>query len=188
MGLWAPLLLVALRITSVVIPALPGTAYSILAGALFGFRQGLVLICLADLISCSLSFHLSRRYGRGLVTRLVGARFMGRVDGLSRQHLEGNVVLMTAFLMSGFFDFVCYGVGLTRTAWRRFLPALIVSILLSNPPIVALGAGVLDGGKRLLGFALLGTFALALLTGWIRGRRSPPSAAAAAPGLPGPGR
>lgn len=116
------------------------------------------------MISCSLSFGLSRRYGRSFITRLVGDRFMIRIDRLSKKNLENNFFLMTAFLMTGLFDFVCYGVGLTKTPWQKFAPALLISIAISNPPIVALGAGLLESGKLLLGFALLGVFALGILT------------------------
>jgi len=165
LGVWAPVGIFLLRFTSVIIPALPGSAYSVLSGGVLGFSQGLLVICLADLLSCSLSFSLSRRYGRNLVQRLVGARFMDRIDTLSQRHLEQNFFLLTGFLMTGFFDFVCYGVGLTRAPWLRFAPALIISIIISNPPIVALGAGLLEGGKLLVGFALLGVFGLAIATG-----------------------
>ncbi len=168
LGVWAPLGIFLLRFTSVVIPALPGTAYSVLSGALLGFTQGLLVICLADLLSCSLSFFLSRRYGRGLVEQMVGANFMNKIDTLSQRHLERNFFLMTGFLMTGFFDFVCYGIGLTKAPWLRFAPALIISIAISNPPIVALGAGLLAGGKLLLGFAVLGFFALAIVTGLVQ--------------------
>ena len=163
LGLWAPVGIFALRFTSVVIPALPGTAYSVLSGSLLGFTQGLTVICLADLCSCSLSFLLSRRYGRQFVQRLVGKSFMHRIDTLSQRHLEQNF-----FLMTGFFDFVCYGVGLTKAPITRFAPALVLSIAISNPPIVALGAGLLEGGKLLLGFALLGVFGLAIITGLVQ--------------------
>ncbi|MEO0433606.1 MAG: VTT domain-containing protein [Cyanobacteria bacterium J06656_5] len=171
-GVWAPLALFFLRFTSVVIPALPGTAYSVLAGGLLGFSQGLLVICLADICSCSLSFFLSRQFGRSFVQRLIGKRFITRVDNLAKKHLERNFFLMTAFLMTGFFDFVAYGVGLTQASWLRFLPALILSIAISNPPIVALGAGLLEGGKLLLAFAILGVFALAILTGFLQ-RKQP---------------
>ena len=172
LGVWAPLALFFLRFTSVVIPALPGTAYSVLAGGLLGFSQGIVVICLADMCSCSLSFFLSRQFGRTFVQRLVGERFITRVDALSQKHLERNFFLMTAFLMTGFFDFVAYAVGLTQAPWLRFIPALILSIAISNPPIVALGAGLLEGGRLLLVFAILGAFALALLTGFLQ-RKQP---------------
>ncbi len=170
LGFWGPLGLFILRFISVVFPILPGTAYSILAGGLFGFSTGLIIICLADLFSCSLSFYLSRKYGREMVEKLVGNRFMIRVNRLSQQHLENNFFLMSAFLMTGFFDFVCYGVGLTKTSLMCFFPALIISILISNPPIVALGAGLLEGGKLLLGFAILGMLGLGIITAIVKRR------------------
>jgi uncharacterized membrane protein YdjX (TVP38/TMEM64 family) len=164
LGIWATVAVFGLRFTSIVIPALPGTAYSIFAGGLLGFVPGLITICLADVISCSLCFYLSRRYGRNLIVKLVGDRMITRVDKLSQKNLENNFFLMTAFLMTGLFDFVCYGVGLTKTPWQKFAPALLISIALSKPPIVALGAGVLESGKLLLGFALLGVFILGIMT------------------------
>lgn len=164
LGAWGFLIIGGLRLTSVIIPALPGTVYSVLAGGLFGFVPGLIVICLADLISCSLSFILARRYGRNLVVRLVGDRFLDRLDRFSQKKVAQNFWLMTSFLMTGLFDFVAYGIGLTKTPWRKFAPALIVGVSLSNPPIVALGAGLLESGRLLLGFAALGIFALGLIT------------------------
>ncbi len=172
LGPWVPVGIFLLRFTSVVIPALPGTAYSVLSGGLLGFTQGLLVICVADLFSCSLSFSLSKRYGRNLVQRLVGSKFIDKIDRLSQRNLEHNFFLLTGFLMTGFFDFVCYGVGLTKASWRKFFPALIISIAISNPPIVALGAGLLEGGKLLLGIALIGVFILATITGWVQRRSS----------------
>ena len=95
---------------------------------------------------------------------------MGQVDSGASNYLENNPFLVTGFLMTGLFDFVSYAVGLTQMQWRKFLPALILGIIISTPPIVALGAGIFTGGKWLLGFALLGMFALAFLAGWLNRR------------------
>ncbi len=173
LGIWAPIGLFALRFTSVVIPALPGTAYLILAGGVLGFSQGLLVMAVADLCSCTLSFSLSRWFGRSLVERLVGESFLDRIDHLSRKHLETNFFLLTGFLMTGFFDFVCYAVGLTKAPWIKFAPALVLSIALSDPPFVALGAGLLEGGRSLLAFALLGAFGLATVTAIIQRQKDP---------------
>ncbi len=172
MGIWVPLALFALRFTSVLIPALPSEAYSILTGGLLGFPKGLLVVCVSDFLSCSLSFWIASTYGRGMVVRLVGDRFMSRVDRFTQKHLERNFFLMTAFMMTGFFDFVAYGIGLARAPWRKFLPALVLSIAISNPPVVALGAGILAGKRQvfLVVFSVLGIFGLALLTGWIQQR------------------
>jgi uncharacterized membrane protein YdjX (TVP38/TMEM64 family) len=62
-------------------------------------------------------------------------------ENLSKKYLEKNFFLLTGFLMTGWFDFVSYGVGLTKLRWRKFLLALIVSVLLSDLPFVATGNG-----------------------------------------------
>jgi len=177
LGAWVPVGLFFLRFTSVVIPALPGTAYSALAGALLGFVPGMMVVCLSDFLSCSLSFWLASRFGRDFVSNLVGQRFMARVDKFSQKNFENNFFLMAAVMMTSFFDFAAYGAGLARTPWHKFLPALVISILVSNPPFVALGTGLFaDGvgpfssGKAVAWVALLGIFGLTLITGLVRRR------------------
>ena len=168
LGIWGPLAIFILRFTSVIIPALPSTAYSLLSGSLFGLSTGVIVICFSDLLSCSICFFISRSYGKDIVRKLVGERFINRVENISQKHLENNYFLMTGFLMTGLFDFVSYAIGLTKTPWRKFMPALLISILLSNPPIVALGAGLLTGGKTLVVIALFCIFLLSIISNKIR--------------------
>ena len=126
---------------SIIIPVLPGTIFSVAAGYQFGFIQGLVIIFCADFLSCSISFLLARKLGRDYIMNLLGSRQMRRVESISKDYLEKNYFLMTALLMSGFFDFVCYAIGLTKITWKRFMPALIFSIIISDAPFVASGFG-----------------------------------------------
>ena len=128
-----------LRSISIIIPVLPGTIFSAAAGFQFGFTQGLIIISFADFVSCSISFLLARKLGRNYISRLLGTKQMRRVESISQDYLENNYFLMTALLMSGFFDFVCYAIGLTKITWKRFMPALIFSIIISDSPFVASG-------------------------------------------------
>ena len=91
MGPISPIGLFILRAVSIIIPALPSTGYSLLAGALLGFKKGLFTIALADILSCSLSFYLSRKYGRGIVEKLAGERFLTRLDKININHIENNL-------------------------------------------------------------------------------------------------
>ncbi|MBD1900915.1 VTT domain-containing protein [Trichocoleus sp. DQ-A3] len=163
-GIWAPAIVFGLRFTSIIVPVLPGTAYAILAGGLFGFAQGLLVVALADLASCTFNFYIARRYGRGLVERFVGQQFMEKVDRLAQQHLEGNFFLMTGLLMTGLFDFVAYAAGMTTMRWQSYFLALIVSILIAKPLWVAAGAGIFEGSQLLLGFAILGALGIGIVT------------------------
>ncbi len=163
-GIWAPAIVFALRFTSIILPVLPGTAYAILAGGLFGFAEGLLIVALADLASCTFNFYIARRYGRSLVERFVGQQFMEKVDRLAQRHLERNFFLMTGFLMTGLFDFAAYAVGLTQVRWHSYLLALGVSILVAKPLWVAAGAGIFEDSQLLLGFALLAAFGIGIVT------------------------
>ena len=138
-GLTLVLLVFILRSISIIIPILPGTIFSAVAGFQFGFNKGLVIIFFADFVSCSISFLLARKLGRNYISKLLGSRQMKRVESISHDYLENNYFLMTALLMSGFFDFVCYAIGLTKITWKRFMPALIFSIIISDSPFVASG-------------------------------------------------
>ena len=171
-GIWAPAIVFGLRFTSIIVPVLPGTAYAILAGGLFGFAQGLLVVALADLASCTFNFYIARRYGRSLVERFVGQQFMEKVDRLAQQHLEGNFFLMTGLLMTGLFDFVAYAAGMTRMSWQSYFLALIVSILIAKPLWVAAGAGIFEGSQLLLGFAILGALGIGIVTAVVQRQRS----------------
>jgi len=140
-GLILIFILFLLRSISIIVPVLPGTIFSVAAGYQFGFIQGLVIIFCADFLSCSISFLLARKLGRDYIMNLLGSRQMRRVESISKDYLEKNYFLMTALLMSGFFDFVCYAIGLTKITWKRFMPALIFSIIISDAPFVASGFG-----------------------------------------------
>jgi uncharacterized membrane protein YdjX (TVP38/TMEM64 family) len=170
MGVWAPLGIMLLRGVSIVLPALPSTAYSLLAGALLGFKAGFLTIAVTDVVACSFAFGLARHWGRGPVRRLVGEKAMSVVERFSSSRLESNFLLMTGLLMTGVFDFVSYGLGLAGTSPQRFFPALVLSVVVSDLPIVALGAGVFDSGKATLVAAVVGVFLLAFIQRTVRRR------------------
>ena len=172
MGIWAPFGILMLRGVSVILPALPSSVYSLLAGSLLGFKTGYITIVLSDLIFCQMAFFIARKFGREPVRRLVGLKAMKRIEGFNQNQLEGNFFLMTGLLMTGLFDFLSYALGIGGTRWRLFTPALIISLLISDSIIVAVGAGVSQGAGLMLGAALLGMFALATIKGFNRNKSS----------------
>ena len=165
MGIWAPLGIFILRGISIILPALPSSAYSLLAGSLLGFQTGYFTILISDMVFCQAAFFIARNYGRAPVRKLVGIKAMRRIESFNQNQLEGNFFLMTGLLMTGLFDFLSYAIGIGGTRWRIFTPALLISLLISDSILVAVGAGVSQGAGILLGLALLGMFALATISG-----------------------
>ncbi len=142
--------------------------YSLLAGALLGFETGLITIYITDLVFCQIAFLVAKRYGQEPVKKLVGEKASQRIQNFNQSQLEGNPFFLTGLLMTGLFDFVSYAAGLSGTKWKVFTTALIISVALSDLPIVALGAGVFSGGKLMLIIASLGVFALAIIAGMVK--------------------
>lgn len=52
--------------------------------------------------------------------------------------------------------------------WKRFISALRLSIALVKPPVVAVGAGILQGEKLLIGASIVGVLAIAIISAWTR--------------------
>ena len=97
---------------------------------------------------------MTRRQGARSVARRLGLASAARRSDWSRS--AWSVWPNTRC----FKDFLCLQ--------KRRAPALVISVALSDPPIVALGAGVFSGGKLMLGLALLGVFALAVVAGAVK--------------------
>jgi len=139
---WGILVIILLRLISIIIPILPGTYCLLISGYLFGLVNGLLISCIADLIACSLSFSISRLYGRKLIQKIMPKRLLNKFELLSKNYLERNFFLLTGCLMTGWFDFVSYGVGLTKLKWKTYFGALLLSVFLSDLPFVATGSGI----------------------------------------------
>ena len=139
---WGILVIILLRLISIIIPIIPGTYCLLISGYLFGLINGLLISCIADLIACSLSFSISRIYGRKLIQRIIPKRLLNKFESLSKNYLERNFFLLTGCLMTGWFDFVSYGVGLTKLKWKTFFSSLFLSVVLSDLPFVATGSGI----------------------------------------------
>jgi uncharacterized membrane protein YdjX (TVP38/TMEM64 family) len=174
-GIWGPLILLLLRLTSIIVPVLPGTAYALLAGALLGFGQGLAVVIIADFLACNTNFFIARRYGRRAVQRLVGKKYMRKLNRWSRKYLVDNFFLMTGALMTSFFDYICYALGLSRISWKRFVSALTVSLMIVKPPVVAAGAGLIAGEKLLIGGSAIGMLAIAIISARLRRKKLTPN-------------
>ena len=139
---WGIFLIISLRLISIVIPILPGTYCLLISGYLFGLVNGLLISFISDLLACSISFILAKKFGRKILKKIMPKKYLNKFESISKKYLERNFFLLTGFLMTGWFDFVSYGVGLTKLRWRKFLLALCISAFLSDLPFVATGNGL----------------------------------------------
>ncbi len=103
------------------VAALPGSALSIVAGAIFGPVLGVVTVIFAATLGASLAFLVSRYFARGAVEKwLAGNVKFRRLDELTARH--GDIMVAITRLVPLFpFNLLNYGFGLTRVPFRTYV-------------------------------------------------------------------
>lgn len=78
-GIFAPLLVIILKMTTLVVAPLGGTPLYVLAGALFGSTKGFIISLLGDILGSSVCFLLSRRYGQKILNFFAGSQNVEKI-------------------------------------------------------------------------------------------------------------
>lgn len=105
----------------------PSSALSMLAGVRVGIVLGTAAVWLGMTLGAVVAFALARWPGRRLVTRLVGADEYARLAGLAERF--GPQLLVATRALPVLAEASVLLVGATTLAWRRFLPAVVLSNL-----------------------------------------------------------
>ncbi len=136
-GVWAPLVLILAKASTVVLAPLGGSPLYPLAGALFGFWKGVGLLILGDALGGIIAFYLSRVFGRSLVEKFLGddTKFLARALKMMGT-VKGFLVARICFMPLP--EVVAYGAGLTHI---NFIPFFLIYITIGVIPTMAL-AGV----------------------------------------------
>ncbi len=136
LGAWGPVVFVPLYALGVV-AALPGSALTIAAGALFGSVLGVVLVINGATIGAGLCFLISRYLARDTIAAWLGKneKFQ-RLDQLSEKH-GAMIVAITRLVPLFPFNLLNYGFGLTCVpfwtyvvwSWLCMLPGTILYVV-----------------------------------------------------------
>ncbi len=163
-GVWAPLALISLEITQVVLAPIPGGVVDLASGYLFGPGWGTLYSMIGLMSGTTIALSLARCFGRPLVERLVPLRTLDRLDCYARH--RGTFFFLLLFLMP--FtpnDVVCFLAGLTPLPLSILILIAAVGrfpgVLMTN--LVGANLAKLTSSQLILVGVLL---ALAMLSLW----------------------
>ena len=136
LGPWGPAAFFGIYVAAVV-AAVPGTAVTVAADALFGSVAGVILVSLASTAGAGICFLIARFLARDAVTAWLSgnARFQ-RLDRLTEEH--GALIVAVTRLVPLFpFNLLNYGFGLTRVrfgtyifwSWLCMLPGTVLYVV-----------------------------------------------------------
>ena len=139
-GIWAPLVLVLAKASTIIIAPLSGSPIYPLAGALFGFWEGTALLMAGDILGGIVAFYISRFFGRTVVEKMIGGdeKFLSRALRMMGS-TKGFFIARVCFAPLP--EAVAYGAGLTRINFFVFIS--IYALVGIVPTMLLAGAGSL---------------------------------------------
>jgi len=135
LGNWGPLVFILLY-AGATVAALPGSVLTVMAGALFGWVKGTIIVSIASTLGASLAFLVGRYFARSSIEQWLGGsdRFRRLDDMTARQ---GHVIVAITRLVPLFpFNFLNYAFGLTSVSfwtyvfwsWLCMLPGTVLYV------------------------------------------------------------
>ncbi|MEK7647796.1 MAG: VTT domain-containing protein [Patescibacteria group bacterium] len=118
-GIWAPAVFVLAKASTLVFAPISGGPLYPLAGALFGFNVGFVLLLLGDALGSAIAFLISRRLGRASVERMVKNE-MGVVAKVRAVLTTTKGFVVARVCLASLPEVVAYAAGLTPIGFLKF--------------------------------------------------------------------
>lgn len=137
LGVWGPILLIAVLAAAMVFAPIPNPPFMIAAGLVWGIFLGVVYSVIGQLIGAAIIFWISRKAGRRFIPRLIGHEGARRVDQLANE--MGPQLIFWWRMMPISFDFAAYAAGLTAISFRLFITLVFLGSLLPTTVVVAFG-------------------------------------------------
>lgn len=133
LGIWGPLIIVLLKMTTIIVVPLGGGPVYVVAGTLFGFWEGLLLVTIGDILGFTVAFYLSRFFGRSIVNFFAGETYRSTIDMVMTRVSELKIYLKVRLGLFMLPELFAYGSGLTSVSYFRFI---IVQMGVHAPSVV----------------------------------------------------
>ena len=164
LGVFGPLAYILLQILQTIVAPIPGNLVGGIGGFLFGW-WGVLYTTIGAAIGAAGVFWISRKFGRGLVEKIVAKDKLEKFDFIIGRRTAPLLFLI--FLIPGLpDDAVCYIAGLTDLPIRKLIFIFIIGRL---PAVVVnnyVGAGLSEGNVNLVFIIVAATVALLGIIYW----------------------
>jgi uncharacterized membrane protein YdjX (TVP38/TMEM64 family) len=172
-GPWAVVISAALMIAQAVVAPIPGNIVSITNGLVFGPLWGALLSWVTMTAGASISFVLSRSFGKPLALRFAGES-MGKADRFFKKYGK-QAMFLSRIIPFVPFDAVSYAAGLIGVPYSTFLLATAIGTIPSILIYSYLGSVVGDGYWWIL-FGVLAVTMIGLVGALLASRKPRTSA------------
>lgn len=165
-GIWGPLVFILLKTSTIVIAPLSGSPLYPLVGLLFGFWPGILYVEIGDAIGYSLSFWISRIFGKKIVSKFITNKEEGIMTKVINHASTPKGFFQACLTLFAMPELLSYGAGLTKLSYWRVISIMVPISAVGSALFVFIGS-VLDPNNQsvLIGFGLPIVGIVAMLIG-----------------------
>lgn len=139
LGIWAPIIFILFKISTLVLAPLGGTPLYLIAGNLFGSFNGYLFTLIGDIIGSTICFILSRTYGNKIIVKLVGKNFLEKITNSIKVLENTGSFIKARTLMFAMPEVLAYAGGLTKIKFSVFSMINSVFYVITNFIMVFFG-------------------------------------------------
>lgn len=137
LGPLAPLAIIFYIVASHIFVPLSATPGVLLGIAILGIYQAIFCLYLAGIISSTINFYISRKFGRKWVIKLAGEKIMKEIDDFVAVFGSQALILSRLFGFT-FFDIISYAAGLTGMNFKKYFIITLLFSSISNITVIFL--------------------------------------------------
>lgn len=138
-GVFAPLALIVLKASTLVIAPLGGAPVYLVAAKTFDLPHAILYLFIGDFIGHTSAFFLGRIGGRRLLSSLFLPDDFARIDALLGRIGTWRGLFVSRIVFIGLTDFLNYAAGFTRMSYLTYLLATVPFVLFSIGVFMGLG-------------------------------------------------
>ena len=165
-GIWAPLAVIALKMTTIIVVPLGGGPVYAIAGAAFGFWKGLAVTAIGDVLGFSVAFYLSRFFGHSIVTFFVPRPHLPLLEKIISRGAKLSAFLKARLAFLGFPEIFAYAAGLTKVSFPVFIISMMVPHTPGTTVAILFGNAIFSGNIIFLVLTSILAFTVAFVGGW----------------------
>lgn len=166
LGLWAPIVIIVLKASTLVFAPLGGMPLYIISGVLYGTNKGFLLCFVGDLVGSVICFALSRKFGLNVVKFFAGSQNMDKIRGYLGLLNTTRSFLKARLAFAGIPELLAYAAGLSSVSFWKFVLLHIPLYIPIDFVLVFLGSAIAEFTAKFAILVSLGVFALASIGIW----------------------
>jgi uncharacterized membrane protein YdjX (TVP38/TMEM64 family) len=125
-GVFGPIVYI-IMFTLVPLTLFPDAILAIAAGLTFGLIKGTIFTILGALSGATMSFYLSRYFGKEFISKLIKKDIC--IPGFDASNRGFLIILMLRLIPLLPFDVISYGAGLSKVKYKAFIIATCIGII-----------------------------------------------------------